>query len=124
MLDDDIGNANGPVVIDVDGESTLVFGDTQARAVYAYPYDGARGTVGDRRVFGDPHPLGGSPDGATADADGGVWSCVLGAGKIARFTADGLDRVVDMPMPNPSDVTFGGSRSRPAVRHFDRTQLG
>jgi sugar lactone lactonase YvrE len=108
MLDDDIGNANGPVVIDVDGESTLVFGDTQARAVYAYPYDGTRGTVGDRRVFGDHTPLGGSPDGATADADGGVWSCVLGVGKIARFTANGLDRVVDVPMPNPSDVTFGG----------------
>jgi sugar lactone lactonase YvrE len=114
LLDDDIGNANGPVVIDIDidididGQSTLVFADTPARAVYAYPYDGKTGTIGERRVFGDHAALGGAPDGATADRDNGVWSCVLGVGKIARFTAAGLDRVIDTPMATPSDVTFGG----------------
>jgi len=76
--------------------------------VYAYPYDGRAGTIGERRVFGDHAALGGAPDGATADTDGGVWSCVLGVGKIARFTPAGLDRVVDTPMLNPSDATFGG----------------
>ena len=35
-------------------------------------------------------------------------SCVLGVGKIARFTSHGLDCTIDVPMPNPSDVTFGG----------------
>jgi sugar lactone lactonase YvrE len=108
LLDDDIGNTNGPVVIEVDGQSTLVLGDTPAAAVYAYSYDGSAGTVGERRVFGDHAPLGGMPDGATADAENGVWSCVLRTGKIARFTASGLDRTVDVPMANPSDVTFGG----------------
>jgi L-arabinonolactonase len=108
LLDDDFGNANGPVVIDVDGQSTLVFGDTPAQAVYAYPYDGVTGSIGERRVFGDHAALGGMPDGATADRDNGVWSCVLGVGKIARFTATGLDRLIDTPMANPSDVTFGG----------------
>ena len=86
LLDGDIGNANGPAVITVDGEPTLVMADTAARAVYAYPYDGNAGTVGPRRVFGDHALLGGSPDGATADRADGVWSCVLGVGKIARFT--------------------------------------
>lgn len=109
LLDDDIGNANGPVVVDVDGESTLVLGDTPAGVAYAYPYDGRAGTVGARRVFGDHAALNGAPDGATADSDDGVWSCVLRSGQIARFTGTGLDRVVDMPMPNPSDVAFGGS---------------
>src|SRR6187200_2379331 len=51
LLDDDIGNTNGPVVIDVDGQSTLVLGDTSAAAVYAYPYNGQAGTIGERRVF-------------------------------------------------------------------------
>jgi sugar lactone lactonase YvrE len=113
LLDDDISNANGPVVLDVGGESTLVFGDTPAGAVYAYPYDGASGAVGGRRLFGDSAALGGTPDGATADADGGVWSCVLGAAKVARFTAHGVERVLDVPMANPSDVAFGGP-------HLDR----
>jgi sugar lactone lactonase YvrE len=33
---------------------------------------------------------------------------VLGPGQVARFTASGLDRTIDLPMANPSDVTFGG----------------
>src|SRR5207244_5488018 len=33
---------------------------------------------------------------------------VLRSGKLARFTATGLDRLLDLPMPNPSDVAFGG----------------
>lgn len=108
LLDDDFGNANGPVVIDIDGQSTLVFGDTPAQAVYAYPYDGVQGQIGDRRIFGDHAALGGAPDGATADDGGGVWSCVLRTGKVARFTNAGLDRTIDLPMANPSDVAFGG----------------
>lgn len=108
LFDDDIGNFNGPVVTDIDGKATLVVGDTVAAAVYAYDYDGATGAVGKRRVFGDHAALDGAPDGATADGDGGVWSCVLRSGKLARFTVDGLERVIDMPMANPSDVAFGG----------------
>ena len=108
LLDDDISNANGPVVVDVDGETTLVFGDTPAATVYAYPYDGAAGIVGDRRVLSDHGALGGTPDGATGDGDGGVWSCVLGAGKLARLTGSGVDRTVDVPVTYPSDVCFGG----------------
>ena len=108
LIDDDFGNTNGPVVIDVEGQSTLVCADTVARAVYAYPYDGEKGEAGERRMFGDHSVLDGAPDGATADTDDGVWSCVLGSGKLARFTAAGLDRVIDLPMANPSDVAFGG----------------
>lgn len=44
LLDD--GNANGPVVVDLDGVSTLVFADTLAQAVYAYPYDASAGHSG------------------------------------------------------------------------------
>jgi len=107
-LDEDVSNANGPVVIDIGGQSTLVFADTPAFRLYAYPYDGAKGTVGERRVFGDVAQLQGAPDGATADRDNGVWSCVLRRGCLARFTEAGLDRVVDVPADYPSDVAFGG----------------
>lgn len=108
-IDEDTGNANGPVVVDVEGETTLVFGDTVARVVYAYPYDPATGVVGPRRVYADYAPIGGAPDGACADGAGGVWSCVLRVGKLARLTPTGIERLVDLPVPNPSDVTFGGN---------------
>ncbi len=108
LLDDDISNANGPVVIDLDGQSTLVFADTGAQAVYAYPYDGTAARSASGGCSATMPRWMAAPDGATADDDNGVWSCVLRSGKLARFCADGLDRVVDMPMANPSDVTFGG----------------
>ena len=108
LLDGDIGNLNGPVHTDLGGADTLVLGDTVAAKVYAYTYDAEAGTVGARRVLSDHAALGGAPDGATADADGGVWSCVRRSGKLGRLTAAGLDRVVDVPMANPSDVAFGG----------------
>jgi L-arabinonolactonase len=108
LLDDDISNANGPVVIDLEGQTTLILADSPAQNVYAYPYDGPTGTVGQRRIFADHGALGGAPDGATADRDEGVWSCVLNTGLIARFGAHGLDRTVEVPSSNPSDVAFGG----------------
>jgi len=111
-LDDDVANTNGPVVTTFgagpDGEATLVVADTVAGALYAYPYDAERGTVGERRVLATASDLGGPPDGAAVDALGGVWSCALGAGRIVRLGPDGVDRAIDVPMTNPSDVTFGG----------------
>jgi L-arabinonolactonase len=108
QLADGIGNANGPAVIDCDGQSTLVFADTLASVLYAYDYDGPRGRAGERRVFADTSQLRGQPDGASADADGGIWSCLLGAGKIVRYTTAGATEVLDSTVELPSDVTFGG----------------
>jgi sugar lactone lactonase YvrE len=103
-LDGEFGNTNGPVVV---GDA-LVVGDTVAERVYSYPYDPAGPSVGERRTLMDQKRWGGVPDGATADADGGVWSCVLLRGALARVGPDGDERLVDLPMKNPSDVAFGG----------------
>ena len=107
-LDDGIGNANGPVVLDLDGRRTLVFADTFAGKLYAYPYDGEQGSVGERRVFADATGSNGMPDGACADAEGGIWSCLLGAGVIVRYTSDGVQETIETGVQMPSDVTFGG----------------
>jgi sugar lactone lactonase YvrE len=108
QLDDGIGNANGPVVLDLDRAPTLVIADTQASALYAYTYEGKAGRAGNRRVFAQTAELGGVPDGACADERGGVWSCVAGSGRIARYTEHGLDQVIETGVELPSDVTFGG----------------
>jgi L-arabinonolactonase len=108
QLDDGIGNANGPVVLELDGEPTLVFADTLASVLYAYRYDGTSGSVAPRRVFGDTSVIDGMPDGACADDNGGVWSCVLGAGQLARYTTSGLEQQIAAGVELPSDVGFGG----------------
>jgi sugar lactone lactonase YvrE len=103
------GNANGPVVLGAGGSETLVFGDTLARKMYGFPYDPAAPGVATPALMLDHGELGGAPDGATADADGAVWTTIVRGGKLARVTAAGLDRVVDVAAVNPSDVTFGGA---------------
>lgn len=110
QIDDGIGNANGPVTVGLAGEHILVFGDTLAAKVYAYPYDPTSGAVGPRRVYADYSDIGGAPDGASADAVGGVWSCVLGAGRLAYLTPTGVERLIPLPVSNPSDVAFGAPR--------------
>jgi L-arabinonolactonase len=107
QLDDRISNTNGPAVVELGGVTTLLLGDTGAD-YYAYDYDPDGGTVGERRVFGDVGDLAGAPDGATVDADGGYWCALVGGAQLARFTAQGLDRTLALPVENPTDVTFGG----------------
>jgi sugar lactone lactonase YvrE len=107
-LDDGIGNANGPVVLELDHVPTLIIADTLASALYAYTYDGKAGHASNRRVFAQTGELGGVPDGACADERGGVWSCLAGAGRIVRYTEHGLDQVIETGVELPSDVTFGG----------------
>jgi sugar lactone lactonase YvrE len=109
QLDAGISNANGPVVLNSDGGQTLVIADTVASALYAYDYDGVAGRATNRRLVVDTATLGGVPDGACADADGGVWSCILGAGTIARWDGKDITEVIDAGVELPSDVTFGGS---------------
>ena len=108
LLDPDISNTNGPAVLDAPGDTkTLVIGDTSAH-YFAYDYDPDHGTVGERRIFGDTSELDGLPDGSTVDADDGLWCALVGGGQVARFTADGLDRTVAVPVPQLTDVAFGG----------------
>ena len=109
-LADGIGNTNGPVVLHLDGQESLVVADTVAGVVHAFPYDGAGGTVGEPRPFLDVAALGGRPDGSCVDGDGGAWWCSLGTGSVVRVAPAGgrVDRAVPVGVEQPSDVTFGG----------------
>lgn len=100
-IDDDNGNVNGPVPF---ADGTVVVADSVAGTVYRYPPGGgARTTIFDHRS------IGGSPDGACADADGGVWSCSLARGALVRLHGDDGPRIVDVPVRHPSDITFGAA---------------
>lgn len=107
LIDPDISNTNGPQVGVIDGVTTLVIGDSSTH-YYRYDYDPTTGAVGDRSIFGNMDDVDGVADGTTLDADGGLWCALYDGSQLVRFTTDGLDRTIPLPVKDPTDVTFGG----------------
>lgn len=70
--------------------TTMYFTDTPERKIWAFDYNVQTGAPSNRRDFVDFEKQGipGAPDGATVDAEGGVWSCAIGSGKVIRFQPD------------------------------------
>lgn len=87
--------------------SIFYFADTRANVIWAHDYDLERG-IGAPRVFFAGFDRG-SPDGSTIDSEGFVWNCRFGGGCIVRIAPDGsIDRIIDMPVTNPTTAVFGG----------------
>jgi len=104
-----VSDANGPIVSE-DGH-TLMIVDTGTPAVYAYPYDGKRGVVGDKRIMADTIGTPGIHDGATLDTNGNYWSAMTGGGScLVCVSPDGeIKQQLDLPVDYPTAVTFGGA---------------
>ncbi len=48
--------------------------------------------------------------GVAIDGSGGVWAALRGGWSVVRFAADGsMDRVLALPVPNPTAVAIGGA---------------
>jgi len=89
---------------------TMYFADSLERKIRAYDYSTDDAPLEGYRVLIDTEPYGSGPDGATVDAEGGIWVCLIQTGKIARFLPDGsLDRTIDAPTDMPSCIAFGGA---------------
>lgn len=86
----------------------LYFADSPTRTIWVYDMAEPEGNLRNPRVFAET-PRGASPDGATVDVDGCVWSAHWGAGCVVRYTPNGvIDRTVPVPTSQPSCVCFGG----------------
>jgi sugar lactone lactonase YvrE len=90
-------------------DRTLYYTDSLRRTIWAYDYDLDTGAIANRRVFARVPDAAGVPDGLCVDAQGGVWSAHWGGWRLTRYAPDGrIDRVVEMPVPQPSCPAFGG----------------
>jgi sugar lactone lactonase YvrE len=106
-LDEGIICSNGPCW-SPDGK-TFYFADSYKRAIWAYDYDTATGSVRSRHVFATFEGLQGYPDGATVDSEGYVWSVEVYAGRLVRFDPNGvIDRLVGLPVFSTTSISFGG----------------
>jgi sugar lactone lactonase YvrE len=91
-------------------DRTLYFADSKRELIWAYDLEIDSGRIGNRRVFAGPGSAPGLPDGATVDAEGYLWSARWGGWCIARFDPVGrLDRLIEVPMEQPSCPAFGGA---------------
>jgi sugar lactone lactonase YvrE len=90
-------------------QRTFYFIDTFRRAVYAYDYSAAAGSIGNRRLFAQTAESDGFPDGLAVDAEGHVLVAFWGGWKIIRYDPDGKqERELRFPVSNPTACAFGG----------------
>jgi sugar lactone lactonase YvrE len=88
---------------------TLYFSDTRRFTTWKFTLDLASGSLSNRQVFVDHTASQTRPDGACVDANGFMWNAIFGAGRIVRYAPSGeVDRVVDLPVTNPTCVCLGG----------------
>ncbi len=106
-LFDGVACANG-ICFSPDGR-TMYFADSPARTIWAFDYDVETGDVANRRVLARFDDQPGQPDGSCVDAEGFIWNAQWNGRRVVRFAPDGrVDRVVPIPVLNPTCVAFGG----------------
>ncbi|MCO5066672.1 MAG: SMP-30/gluconolactonase/LRE family protein [Rhizobiaceae bacterium] len=91
--------------------TSMYFTDTRTRTIHRYDFDLATGVAANRRTFARVDEEGaGRPDGCAMDAEGFLWSAMIGGGRIARFDPDGrLAQDIRLPIKNPTSCCFGGT---------------
>jgi L-arabinonolactonase len=89
---------------------TMYLSDTPRGLILAYDYNPQTGAVGrPRSFFETANQPGEGPDGAVVDAEGFLWSCLYGGGRLIRISPHGrLDHVLEVPVTCPTRPAFGG----------------
>lgn len=110
-------------------QGTLYFSDTRRYTTWQFTLDGKSGALSDRRIFVDHTASRSRPDGACVDSQGYVWNAIFGGARIERYSPAGkLDRVIELPVTNPTCVCLGGPDLKTlyittARKFLSRTQL-
>ena len=104
---EDVGVSNGPCWSP--DNKIFYFSDSRAQIIWAFDFDLSTGSLSNKRIHNDTGDHG-SPDGATVDAEGFIWSARWEGSCILRIDPRGrIDRIVEMPASRPTCVCFGGA---------------
>jgi sugar lactone lactonase YvrE len=88
----------------------MIYADTPTRRIDTFAFDGANGTLSDRRTLVElADDTAGFPDGLTVDVEDHIWIALWDGWAVHRYRPDGtLDRVVELPVARPTSCAFGG----------------
>jgi L-arabinonolactonase len=87
----------------------MYFADSPTRKIWAYDYDTHTGNVSNKRIFTDFADQPGMPDGSIVDSEGYLWNAQWSGHRVVRYRPDGtVDRVISIPVMNPTCLAFGG----------------
>lgn len=90
--------------------STMYYCDSLDKTIRCCDYDPVTGAVQGSRIFVDLTQEPGVPDGSIIDAQGYLWNAQWGGRRVLRFAPDGsVDRVLAVPVEQPSCVALGGA---------------
>ena len=93
------------------GGRLMYYVDSPTQRIDLLDFDGASGTVANRRPFAAIAEADGIPDGLAVDDEGGIWVALYGGSEVRRFEADGtVSGRVEVPAPKVTACCFAGSR--------------
>jgi sugar lactone lactonase YvrE len=87
---------------------TMFYIDSPTHRIDAFAFDPEAGSIADRRTVVRIPAEAGTPDGMTIDAEGGLWVALWGGSAIHRYVNGRLDRIIEMPVAQPTSCAFGG----------------
>lgn len=104
--------------------SVFYFVDTVPGLIYAYDFQPGEGVLANRRVLARIPEAEGRPDGIAVDSDGGIWCAIWDGWRVNRYLPDGrLERSIDLPVPRPTSIAFGGDDMATLYITSARTRL-
>ena len=94
-------------------QRTVYIAHSKEGCIETIEFDPKVGMLGGKRAFATIPKSIGVPDGGAVDAKGFYWSAIHGGAGLHRYAPDGqLDRIVHLPVKNPTMMAFGGSDLR------------
>lgn len=98
------------ICFSLDGQ-TMYYCDSLTRTIRCCDYGdlGSASGPSNDRLFAILEAGVAEPDGSAIDADACIWNAQWGGGRLLRYAPDGsIDRIVPVPVTQPSCVAFGG----------------
>lgn len=84
----------------------LLLADSHVQTIFAYD---TTADLSRRVVFAHTRGEAATPDGGALDAEGFLWNAQWGGARLVRYGPDGrIDRIVPMPVAQPTSCAFGG----------------